>query len=871
MQEKIIAAELQKIQENKLTREFIIPLLDAMGFHNITHSGGPSEEGKDIIFWDRDKLGEIKLYESQVKRFKFSAKASDDKGLQTIINQLINCFRREIIYTDKSHHFPTEVWLITPFEIDTKTLQSVFGTYTYLKDQQIIIIDGIKLSKLLIQHKPDLVKSLLGIRADINSKISPTLNNKVLLTAIGFHENKDLKSIYTDIDFSIGKLTTKLFFKSGYKPVKKKVKIVRKDVELFRELVDSIAKEYGADFLPKNLDYLESESKKVNAILIKWRQQKTQLIERRKEMNDELNSLNNRYEELFEQKEAYIDKYGPENLLANDPVYSGLLAQISQNYDRQGMLQRSRIKLNEEISGLEKNEPDYTFEIPMDGKLLTGPLVAHRTWIENKVKEFNTSNPSLEQLRAFIEKSQSILDATSVIFAHPQYFGCIGQEEGKRIRKNYETTRLKFPIDKIFDTGLNFLVLGDAGAGKTTSLQMYTAHRAKESQKFYFWVPLARLVQNWLSKGEITNDSAQRELEIGLWKYLDAIGVTVSEAEFSSWLGQNQIVLLLDGIDEAIKSAPWLTIAITNLSKKHENRLQIIVTSRMSGSYINDIPFFSLTLLPFTDSQRDEFISKWFKEEPDDTIVNRIRKHFASNTDISEIVRNPLLTTTLCVLAKYRLPLPNTEITLYNERLKLLTGYYDSVKNIAARISVTPQVLEILAQKIAYQMHIENVREKDIEEIIAFMKKAMANQMPPDVVDRAIRELYDPCNLMVPMTEDGKYGFDHLRYQEHLAAKEIISNRSINIYPLLKQPWWAGVLVLFARMNSDLTWLIQDIGKDGKVSLFAGIIKDMVRARPAIEQTQLNSLIERFMALDLDTSALKTDVFMNFDEDDYVD
>lgn len=49
----------------------------------------------------------------------------------------------------------------------------------------------------------------------------------------------------------------------------------------------------------------------------------------------------------------------------------------------------------------------------------------------------------------------------------------------------------------------------------------------------------------------------------------------------------------------------------------------------------------------------------------------------------AEIIRNPLLATTLCVLAKNEIELPNTEITLYDERLKLLTGYYDRAGPLA--------------------------------------------------------------------------------------------------------------------------------------------------------------------------------------------
>jgi predicted NACHT family NTPase len=389
---------------------------------------------------------------------------------------------------------------------------------------------------------------------------------------------------------------------------------------------------------------------------------------------------------------------------------------------------------------------------------------------------------------------------------------------------------------------------------------MYTTNRGTITEKLIFWLPLARVVQ-FLPSNQGADLDHVNALETGIVKYLNNLGIEISAEEFLLLPEQRKIVLLFDGLDEVIKVVPWLPASIVKLTRQFNENLQIIITSRMSGSYLNEIPFFALTLLPFTDNQRNEFIAKWFENEPNQSIQERITRHLLDNIGISDIIRNPLLTTTLCVLAKHGLPLPRTEITLYEERIKLLTGYYDSVKNITARISVTPQVLEILAQKTAFYLHSETKREEHLHILIGHVKKLMINEMTPETVEMAIKELFDPCNLMVPMSEDGKFGFGHLRYQEHLAAREIINNRSIDIRSFLKQPWWAGVLVLFARMNS-IEWLVQELGKEGKLALYEGVIKDMIKARPKQERSSLNSLMDRYLSLDLDL-----DINDDFDDD----
>jgi len=94
---------------------------------------------------------------------------------------------------------------------------------------------------------------------------------------------------------------------------------------------------------------------------------------------------------------------------------------------------------------------------------------------------------------------------------------------------------------------------------------------------------------------------------------------------------------------------------------------------------------------------------------------------------VAFIIHNPLLSTILCILAKNDVDLPNTEIKLYNDRLKLLTGYYDRVKNIDSRIFSTPQTLEMLAQKLAFYLHTKGSRKEDKNSLKeqASLKKAI--------------------------------------------------------------------------------------------------------------------------------------------------
>jgi len=60
---------IQKMPENNMTKEIIIPLLEHMGYKKVEFYGGNPEDGKDIVFWESSKIGGDKLCVAQVKRY----------------------------------------------------------------------------------------------------------------------------------------------------------------------------------------------------------------------------------------------------------------------------------------------------------------------------------------------------------------------------------------------------------------------------------------------------------------------------------------------------------------------------------------------------------------------------------------------------------------------------------------------------------------------------------------------------------------------------------------------------------------------------------------------------------------------------------
>ena len=91
------------------------------------------------------------------------------------------------------------------------------------------------------------------------------------------------------------------------------------------------------------------------------------------------------------------------------------------------------------------------------------------------------------------------------------------------------------------------------------------------------------------------------------------------------------------------------------------------------------------------------------------------------------------------------------------------------------------------------------------------------NKMEKEKAEKVVDELINPCNILVPMTDEGEFGFGHLKYQEHLAAREIDQHRGIRVAELLNQPWWKDTFLLYAKIADHLDWLLHEVGPKATV------------------------------------------------------
>jgi hypothetical protein len=91
--------QMENMNEASLRVDIILPLLVAMGYHDVTETHRAGELGKDIVFWDTDKLGQRVNYAVVVKATGITGSAemisASAGNVQTQIRQCFNAPYRD--------------------------------------------------------------------------------------------------------------------------------------------------------------------------------------------------------------------------------------------------------------------------------------------------------------------------------------------------------------------------------------------------------------------------------------------------------------------------------------------------------------------------------------------------------------------------------------------------------------------------------------------------------------------------------------------------------------------------------------------------------------------------------------------------------
>lgn len=147
-------AKLDRMKEERLQTEVLIPLFTAMGFRDVyQYHGGPLEQGKDIVMWKQGELGDRINYGVIVKTKNITGKASGKSSAAEVHFQIDECFAqpyRDPVSGQKEH--VNCCWVVSSKKIKKEALNSLGPILAKSNlEKSTAFINGDKLWRLIEQ------------------------------------------------------------------------------------------------------------------------------------------------------------------------------------------------------------------------------------------------------------------------------------------------------------------------------------------------------------------------------------------------------------------------------------------------------------------------------------------------------------------------------------------------------------------------------------------------------------------------------------------------------------------------------------------------------------------------------------------------
>ncbi len=376
------------------------------------------------------------------------------------------------------------------------------------------------------------------------------------------------------------------------------------------------------------------------------------------------------------------------------------------------------------------------------------------------------------------------------------------------------------------------VMLGDPGSGKTSfinhllwQLAEYQLNSDSESLKGWshrHYFPIRVILRELLLTLHEENADQyvgcapeqrlrefMRIIKKHLQKKLDSDNLTDFSHELFRLLEDDQCLLIFDGLDEVPKDDRLLLCKALEIIAGGCRRNRIIVTCRVL-SYVKDtvLPTYrNITLAPFSREQINDFIDHWY------LALHRLGKSIdwsAEKTDDLkqavgklpvDMVRNPLLLTTLASVHATNLQLPRQRVTLYNQAAMLMMKRWQEVR-IGQKMSLFDDIGLRDETRMLYPLwelgYVAHEAGKDSEKISdipwataveIFTKNLEEIVLQPREAAVKLLNYFDTTSGLLHGRggeTDRVYAFPHRTFQEYFAGC-YLAKRTLNFNQKVKE------------------------------------------------------------------------------------
>ncbi len=437
-------------------------------------------------------------------------------------------------------------------------------------------------------------------------------------------------------------------------------------------------------------------------------------------------------------------------------------------------------------------------------------------------------------------------------------------DEMQRLDRQKSVQKVAMKVQEALGLYSRLVVLGDPGSGKTTLLRYLALTYARDWQqarpvkerlglderRLPIFLPLRDFARN-LEKEHPDNGADGPKLLLDyLQIYSENQQLVLPMNFFTERLKAGECIVLLDGMDEVASMATRQRIArIVERFTVAYPQNRYVVTSRIvgytGGARLGE-DYEITTVQDFTDENIACFVRYWNKAvevtlagEATEYVLQEAERQAKSlieairgNGRVRELAVNPLLLTVIALVHRYRAQLPERRVELYEEALEVLLAQWDAVKGLSATTILQGVELDAgdrrsLLEPVALWMMEQRIREIELDDLRRQLMPAFQRMLKDErQIEKAVNgfvALINERSGLLTERGQGIYAFNHLTFQEHLAARVVADRKDYLEYTLerLGDSWWREVILLEVGYLSTqgkkrVTELIRAIMEYGK-------------------------------------------------------
>ncbi len=396
-------------------------------------------------------------------------------------------------------------------------------------------------------------------------------------------------------------------------------------------------------------------------------------------------------------------------------------------------------------------------------------------------------------------------------------------------------------LDTILTTDFkkDVCLIGEAGAGKTTSLTKIAEYILREDIGYPIYISIASLKEKDCSVEKYCKNLLRQEIDD---KYPTEEDQTAHIQEFlNNDFNQSKIYFILDGLDEIalIGSQPtsWLNDKLSQEKDWIKKKAKIIIASRLttwdSQSNHNLTNYSTFRAKQFDNEQIKEYILKFFDEWKQNNQLGNFSELTTATSlieklkdtkyqNINEVVRNPLYLCLLCEMWSVRQTLPTAKAQLfqsfvnkYSERWNQNQSSLTQTKQRSLFSALAKIALKAMDNPSRFRLSQSFILDHISEE--QFLLACQFGWL--NLVDR------------YPTNDEKVYAFPHTTLHEFFAAKAIDSHKfflnhqlpvtsssvATGSYRLFDSQWKEVYLFWLGLDNKDL--------EEHKLALYQSMIR----------------------------------------------